>query len=92
MVKETAARAPRWGFRIYWNGGVVKQAAALSEAEEVLESDAKKRSVYGDCTLQLNQTDARALGDELQALYEKYLALGKAEGEAHLLFVGFTLL
>ena len=92
VAQELEARAPRWGFRIYWNDGVVQQAAALGEAGALLEPSPERRSFYGDCGLHLKRDDAQAFGSELQALYEKYLSLGQADEDEpyYFLFVGFT--
>ena len=89
IAKEMETRAPRWGFRIFWNDGVFQQATALGEDGALLEPTLE-RSVYGDCGLRLTPGDAQTFGDELQALYEKYLALGKPEGEPYFLFIGFS--
>lgn len=96
VVREMTARAPRWGFRIFWNdevGGVFQEATALSEAGTLLEpSTLSRRSFYGDCGLRLMQDDAQAFGAELQTLYEKYLSLSQVDEEEpyFFLFVGFT--
>ena len=96
VVREMAARAPRWGFRIFWNdevGGMFQEATALSEAGTLLEpSTLTRRSFYGDCGLHLTRDDAQAFGAELQTLYEKYLSLSQADEEEpyFFLFVGFT--
>ena len=68
-----------------------QEATALSEAYTSLEpSTLTRRSFYGDGGLYLARDDAQAFGDELQALYEDHLTLGKPEGKPYFLFVGFT--
>ena len=92
VAKEMEARAPRWGFRIFWHGGVFQQATALGKDGGLLEPPPERRSFYGDCGLHLTRDDAEAFKLELQALYEKYLSLSRADEEEpyFFLFVGFT--
>ena len=91
VAKALEASAPRWGVRVFWQGGVFQQLAAFSENGELLEpSTLTRRSFYGDCGLRLTRDDAQAFGNELQTLYEKYLTLGQPDGDPYFLFVGLS--
>jgi hypothetical protein len=92
MAKEMHGRAPHWGFKIYAAGesSVFQQLTPLNADGTVLTSLPEGHSFYGDYGLSLTSEDARAFRHELQALYDKYLALGKEEGKGHFLVVGFA--